>query len=479
MKKILLISFQIVLIFIAKASFATTIDSTNVSPFGKVILFHPDKTPDAVVLFISGDGGWTAREATMAKLISQQGALVVGVDIARYFKALKTEKVKCYYPASDFENLSMTLQKKYKFTQYYKPILIGYSSGATLVYGMLVQAPTNTFKGAIALGFSPDIDLDKPLCGGSGLTSHVLKDGKSYYLEATKKLSAPLIVLQGTIDQVCSFETTKKYLTDMPKSELVALPNVGHGFSVTKNSQPQLIAAYQKLYKEPAFNDKMTLQNILLQPQQLTPLKTELPLTIIPSATNETTPLVFFISGDGGWSSFDHGVSEKLASEGMPIVGLDSQKYFWNAKQPKETADEVAKAVVYYMKEWNRSSFIIVGYSFGACVAPFIANNFPAPLKPYLKGVFCLSPDETGDFEIHVADMLSISTKEKYNVLNEMKAIESVNPVCIFGTGENTELQNKFTAKGIKVETLAGGHHYNNDYKAVVDVIFKNYTHIK
>lgn len=31
---------------------------------------------------------------------------------------------------------------------------------------------------------APDIEIDKPLCEGSGLTSHALKEGKAYYLEA-------------------------------------------------------------------------------------------------------------------------------------------------------------------------------------------------------------------------------------------------------------------------------------------------------
>ena len=435
----------------------------------------PDKIPDAFVLFVSGDGGWNKGVVDMAKNIVAQGALVAGIDIQHYFKSIKSLKSKCYYPAGDFEELSLTIQKKYKFRQYLKPILIGYSSGATLVYGALAQAPANTFKGAISLGFCPDIEIDKPLCNGYGLTTHVLKEGKAYYLEPCLHPTAPFIVLEGMIDQVCSYADTKKYMEDIPLGELVSLPNVGHGFSVPKNWLPQFISAYQKVLKEPGYVEKITAENKLLQSQHLAPLDKDLPLTLIPSAVKENLPLVFFISGDGGWTSFDQAISEKLAENGMPVVGLDAQKYFWNEKQPMEASGEIATAVEHYMQQWNRKSFVLIGYSFGACVAPFIANNFPGPLKEILKGVYCFSPDETGDFEIHISDMISIKNIEKYNVLNELKKIKSLNPVCIFGNEEDIELRDHFSSTGIRVELLPGNHHYDNDFNAVEAVIQKDF----
>jgi len=42
-------------------------------------------------------------------------------------------------------------------------------------------------------------------------------------------------------------------------------------------------------------------------------------------------------------------------------------------------------------------------------------------------------PDKTADFEIHIADILHFKTSEKYNVIEEIKKIKALNPVCIFG----------------------------------------------
>ncbi len=461
------------------ASHAAVIDSITNSVFGKVNIFYPDKVPDAFVLLVSGDGGWNNKTIKMANNLVLQGAMVVGIDIRHYLKNLKLRKTTCHYPAGDFEEISLTIQKNYKIKQYLKPILVGYSSGATLAYGILAQSPANTFKGAVVLGFCPDIFINKPLCNGLGLSSRTLKEGKSYYLNPTTTLTVPFIVLNGKDDLICSYAETKSFIEKIPLAELITLPDVGHGFSNYKNWWPQFIKSYQKIMNEPGYAEIKSAQNVLLQSQHLTPYNSILPLTLIPASSKENLPLVFFISGDGGWTSFDQSVSDKLAEKGFPVVGLDAQKYFWNEKQPKEAADAIASAIIHYMQIWNRKTFVMVGYSFGACVAPFIANNFSVPVKENLKGVYCFSADETGDFEIHLTDMLSFSKKEKYNVLNELRKIKTYHPVCIFGDKEDADLKIHFQQTAVRVETLPGNHHYNDDYNALAAIIYNDFINKK
>lgn len=200
-----------------------------------------------------------------------------------------------------------------------------------------------------------------------------------------------------------------------------------------------------------------------------------MPLTIIPSKNkDENQPIAFVISGDGGWTSFDQSVGEALAEKGISVIGLDAQKYFWNAKTPTETASEIAKAVTHYLQQWNKKSFILVGYSFGASVVPFTAANFPESLKEKLKGVYSLSPDVKADFEIHIADMLSLeSSNDNYDVISEIKKIKAYNPVCFFGSEEDPEIRKRFAASDIKTIEIPGSHHYNNDYIKIAEDILK------
>ncbi|MFB9109991.1 AcvB/VirJ family lysyl-phosphatidylglycerol hydrolase [Flavobacterium gyeonganense] len=469
-----IIALILLIAVFSTSTFASESDTIKVGAFGKITIYRPKITPNAVVLFVSGDGGWNSGVVEMAKNIVNQGALVAGIDIQHYFKEIKKEKSKCYYPAGDFEELSMILQKKVQMKQYLKPILVGYSSGATLVYGMLAQAPANTFSGALALGFCPDIETDRSLCDGSGLTSHVLKEGKAYYLDKTEKLTAPFIVLQGTTDQVCNYADTKKYMDGLKQGKLISLSKVGHGFSVTKNWLPQFIGAYKEILNL-SYTKQKSEQNLLEKEQHLTPLPFEMPLTIIPAkGKNEDLPIAFLISGDGGWTSFDQSVGEALAEKGIAVVGLDAQKYFWNAKTPLETSNSISKAVEHYLQQWNKKTFILVGYSFGASIVPFVAANFTEPLKEKLKRVYSLSPDIKADFEIHIADMLSMgSSNDNYNVIAEMKKIKPYNPICYFGNEEDSETRKRFSESEIKVIELPGSHHYNNDYNKIAESILK------
>ena len=453
---------------------ASETDTLRYGMFGKVILYKPATVANSLVLFVSGDGGWNLGVVDMAKNLVGQGAIVAGIDIRQYYKRLRTTSSRCYYPAGDFEELSMMLQKKYKLAQYHKPVLIGYSSGATLVYGTLAQAPANTFKGAISLGFCPDIEINKPLCSGSGLKQHPLREGKSYYLEAAGKLSAPFIVLHGAIDQVCPLDAIGKYMQEVNTGLLYELPKVGHGFAVTSRWLPQFMEAYRKVMEAPSFAEQKTAQNKLLQSQKLLPLPGDFPVIPIPSAAKDTMPMVFLISGDGGWTSFDNSLGEALSEKGMPVIGLDAQKYFWNKKKPEETASEITRATRHFMQQWDRKTFILAGYSFGASIVPFLADLFPANLKASLAGIYCLSPDETADFEIHISDMLGLgSTDDPFNVLNEIKKIKYLHPVCVFGVEEDTKLRDDFREAGAKILTLPGNHHYNDNPAAAADVILK------
>ncbi len=146
-------------------------ESERFGRFGELMLYRNTPHPTQVVLFVSGDGGWNQGVVDMAKALVSLDALVVGIDIRTYLATLRKSDDECLYPAADFEALSQYLQKKLDFPSYRIPVLVGYSSGATLVYATLAQAPPNTFRGGISLGFCPDLGVVKPFCEGAGTTS--------------------------------------------------------------------------------------------------------------------------------------------------------------------------------------------------------------------------------------------------------------------------------------------------------------------
>src|SRR4029079_10825846 len=125
-----------------------------------------------------------------------------------------------------------------------------YSSGASLAYGVLAQAPSETFAGAISLGFCPDIQIGRPLCPGRCLVSRKRARGPGYDLEPAPALGVPWIVLQGDADKVCSPTAARKFVAQVGGARLVALSEVGHGLSVIGRWEPQLAEAYHALAAE-------------------------------------------------------------------------------------------------------------------------------------------------------------------------------------------------------------------------------------
>src|SRR5205085_8178102 len=123
-----------------------------------------------VILFISGDDGWGNGVARMAEgLTSEHNALVAGVDIIAYLRAIDKTKEDCTFPPGHFEKLSKYIQLREGLKSYIHPTIIGYSSGATMAYTVLAQAPPDTFAGGMSLGFCPDLWTNKPFCKGFGL----------------------------------------------------------------------------------------------------------------------------------------------------------------------------------------------------------------------------------------------------------------------------------------------------------------------
>lgn len=199
----------------------------------------------------------------------------------------------------------------------------------------------------------------------------------------------------------------------------------------------------------------------------------ELPLSVIPASKKSNLPMFFMISGDGGWTSFDQSLAEALADSGVPVIGLDAQKYFWSAKTPDKTTEDLSKAIARYMLQFGKDKVVLAGYSFGASIVPFIANRLSNPLKSQLSGVLSISPDLTADFEIHIADMLNFGGSRRYNVLAEIKKLKTIQQVNFFGKNEGNSVSGRFTKEGFKVVILPGNHHYGNDFSVLAEALIK------
>lgn len=460
MKYVILMILSIMLCFPLLAEAEET--SLRFGPFGEVSLYRPPAPPAQVVLFVSGDGGWNKGVVDMARALTGLNALVVGIDINVYLDNLGKSASHCAYSAADFEALSKFVQKKIGYPQYTIPILVGYSSGATLVYAVLAQAPPNTFAGAISLGFCPDLTLEKPLCQANGLRWQKGPKKNSYLFMPTETLTETWVAFQGTIDQVCDADATAAFVRQVKNGRIVLLPKVGHGFSVQRNWMPQFKQVFSELGKQQKESG----------PQSSIELG-GLPLVEVSASGEATKLLAVFISGDGGWAGLDRTVSGQLAERGIPVVGLNSLKYFWTPRTPDETAKDLERILHDYLQRWSKEKVVLIGYSLGADVIPFAATRLPKDLKDRIALVVLIGPSARANFEFHLSDWLGGSSEEGLPTLPEAEKLKGTPLLCFFGTEEDDSICPKLNQEGCRSIVLEGGHHYGGNYDPIVEAIIK------
>lgn len=435
-------------------------ETLKVPTFGQVVVYLPKATTQ-VVLFISGDGGWNLGVVAMAERLRDLGALVVGIDIRSFITSMRNSK-SCAYPAGSLEQLSRAVQLRYKLPVYMPPILVGYSSGATLAYAALAAAPPESFAGGISLGFCSDLDMATPLCQMRGLKTTKKPKGIGYDLSPYPRLQVPWMVLQGEIDQVCAPAATRAFVGATGSARLFSLPAVGHGFGVPRNWEPQFVEAYRSVVAAAKSRE---------EPHSSAPEVDDLPIVEVPAAVGiHRDEMAIIVSGDGGWAELDKSVAAGLAAAGVPTIGLSSLKYFWMPRTPDAAASDLGRIITHYSSAWGREKVILVGYSFGADVLPFLVNRLEPAARARIAGINLLGLATNAEFEFHLTEWVGQSRAPEYPTVPEVERLgEAV--TCVQGAGEDDSACPLLRNARVRVVTVGEGHHFSGDYHRLVDVI--------
>lgn len=167
--------------------------------------------------------------------------LVIGVDISRYLEVVDNDAASCIELASDFHEMVRSVEERLGYEHPVSAILIGHSAGASMVYGILMQASPGTFRGGISLGFSPGYESPKPFCGRPGLVSNWNEDTGEYDLETGGRIPVPWIAIHGTADAVCSFRDAVEFVQKVQGAKFVKLNGADHSITA-----PKMISALKK-----------------------------------------------------------------------------------------------------------------------------------------------------------------------------------------------------------------------------------------
>jgi len=157
---------------------------------------------------------------------------------------------------------------------------------------------------------------------------------------------------------------------------------------------------------------------------------------------------------------------ENLNKQGYAVIGLNAKEYFWTKKKPQDAANAIEAAINESNKEWKKKNIVLIGYSFGADVAPFILMHFSTAISVKIMHLILLSPSAKTDFEIHVLQMLGWGKDAGESVADEINKV-AVPVTIITGDDEKEFPFNQLTIKNKKIIKMPGGHHYDGDVLAL------------
>lgn len=196
-----------------------------------------------------------------------------------------------------------------------------------------------------------------------------------------------------------------------------------------------------------------------------------LPVVIKAPPAGNTAPLIVYITGDGGMKKFSANVIESFHQQNYPVVALNALKYFWSKKSPQQAAKDIASLITYYQSQWGGNhGVVLVGYSLGADVLPFVYTGLPPEVAAQVKHLVFLSPSLYTDLEVHLSDMLGRSGNKGMSVPGEINKITNKPLLLVFGAEEKDF---NLSALNVRYEKmiLPGGHAYDEDAGGVAGKI--------
>jgi type IV secretory pathway VirJ component len=205
----------------------------------------------------------------------------------------------------------------------------------------------------------------------------------------------------------------------------------------------------------------------------------DLPIVEVPAAAGGDE-LAVLVSGDGGWAHTDKVLARALAEHGVPVVGLNSLRYFWKRRTPDESAAALELILRHYLAEWHRQRVILLGFSRGSVVSAI--HGEPATNRPSLSNrrAGAAEPKSDGDFEFHVSDWLGAgSDKDGLPVQPELEKLAGMNLLCFYGEDDADAVETVQRARAGPRQAVSTErrHHFEDSYDKVAGLVLEEFQH--
>jgi hypothetical protein len=127
-----------------------------------------------------------------------------------------------------------------------------------------------------------------------------------------------------------------------------------------------------------------------------------------PSKKRDTSALLIFASGDGGWGGLEEAIGRAFQNQGYEVIGIDSEAY---AESDYDL--DILQSDFTALAEAGQAHFgshpvplIVGGYSMGAAQAIAVAGG-PHP-PPDLIGALLVDPCSRGRYGLRTSDQMNV-----------------------------------------------------------------------
>ncbi|MCQ8783224.1 virulence factor family protein [Mangrovibrevibacter kandeliae] len=407
---------------------------TGLIPSPKILL--PQSAPKAAVVLISDSDGWGAADDGAAATLVGAGDVVIGIDLPSYLKSIEADDGDCTYLVSDIESLSQQTQREVGGSAYHLPVVAGRGAGGTLALQIAAQTPAATIGATVAVDPDVVLPLSKELCTDA---AHEKTPAGWVYQLSDEDLPDPVTVAftpAGAPDA---------------RAHVDALKSAHPAIAIEAATEAPDAALLRLVEREAAAS-------------QATNASFDLPITEL-DATPTRDTMAVIISGDGGWRDLDKEVGGYLQGEGVPVIGVDSLRYFWSERTPEQTAADLSRIIETYRKRWHVRHVLLAGYSFGADVLPAVYAELNPAIRQRVVQLSLMALSETADWEVSVSGWLGVDTGGT-PTLPPLGKIDPKLVQCVYGTEEDDSACPALKGKA-EVIAIEGGHHFDEDYDAL------------
>jgi type IV secretory pathway VirJ component len=412
--------------------------TVDTDAFGPLDVESPGSVPRALV-FLAADPDHAVERGQYARALVRAGAVAVTLDLKDIRDRLAAEPRDraCHYVSDNLKNAAEAIQRSLGLKTYLFPVVAGIGEGAPFAFIALAQAPANTLAGAVSLGFKAQLRSDRPYCPGPNMND--VGDG-TYQFDNVTPLPAAWRVIASPANQE-QIETFQRPFGDAqvraaasPEEQMTAF--VAAALDVGSRGSDSVA---------------------------------DLPLAVI-RPNGQARALGVILSGDGGWRDIDKSIGEWLADHGVAVVGIDSLRYFWSERDPKQVAADLEAIFAQYGREFGTNHYALVGYSFGADVLPFVWPNLADPTMKQVELVSLLGLGTAADFEITAEGFLGGGWAKGRPIKPALSDLPLAKTQCFYGSDEAAHGETSCTAPELwsaqRIET-PGGHHFDGNYAAL------------